>query len=101
QAWAGGILVSDAERAAFQALLDLGLKDSFRLFDQPPGIFSWWDYRRMGFRRNAGLRIDHILTSEALARYCVGCHIDKAPRGWDKPSDHAPVIAQFAHTRNP
>ncbi len=95
EAWAGGILVSDAERAALQAVLDLGLTDTFRLFDQAPKIFSWWDYRQMSFRRNAGVRIDHILATASLAARCTECVVDKVPRGWEKPSDHAPVVAQF------
>lgn len=95
EAWAGGILVSDPERQAFRDLLGLGLQDTFRLFDQPARVFSWWDYRRMGFRRNAGLRIDHILATQALAARCRECLVDKTPRGWDKPSDHAPVVAEF------
>lgn len=95
EAWAGGILVSDAERTALQNLLDLGLTDTFRLFDQAPRIFSWWDYRQMSFRRNAGVRIDHILVTSQLAARCSGCAVDKIPRGWEKPSDHAPVVAEF------
>ena len=95
EAWAGGILVSDPERQAFRNLLDLGLQDTFRLFDQPPKIFSWWDYRQMGFRRNAGVRIDHILATPDLAARCSGCVVDKEPRRWEKPSDHAPVVATF------
>ncbi|MEW6677480.1 MAG: exodeoxyribonuclease III [Pseudomonadota bacterium] len=94
-AWVGNVLVSEPERARFQALLDLGLKDSFRLFEQAEKSFSWWDYRAAGFRRNAGLRIDHILASPALAASCVGCHIDKAPRKLERPSDHTPVVAEF------
>lgn len=95
EAWAGGILVSDAERAALQSLLDLGLQDTFRLFEQEPKIFSWWDYRQMSFRRNAGMRIDHILATTDLAARCTESIVDKAPRGWEKPSDHAPVVARF------
>ncbi|MGB3742321.1 exodeoxyribonuclease III [Castellaniella sp.] len=95
KAWEGNVLVSEPERQAFQRLLDLGLKDTFRLFDQPPKIFSWWDYRMMSFRRNAGVRIDHILASPDLASRCLECVVDKIPRGWEKPSDHAPVVAQF------
>ena len=94
KAWEGNVLVSEPERNAFRAFLDLGLKDSFRLFDQPEKIFSWWDYRMMGFRRNHGLRIDHILLSEALASSCTSCVIDKAPRKLERPSDHTPVIAE-------
>ena len=95
QAWQGQVLVSEAERAAFRALLGLGLKDGFRLFEQPEKSFSWWDYRMMGFRRNAGLRIDHILLSPELAAGCSACAIDKAPRKLERPSDHAPVTAEL------
>jgi exodeoxyribonuclease-3 len=95
-AWKGQILCSDAERAAFRGLLDLGLADSFRLFDQAEKSYSWWDYRMMGFRRNQGLRIDHILLSAPLAQSCHACSIDKAPRKLERPSDHAPVIAELA-----
>jgi exodeoxyribonuclease-3 len=95
QAWQGQVLVSEAERAAFRALLGLGLKDGFRLFEQPEKSFSWWDYRMMGFRRNAGLRIDHILLSPELAAGCSSCTIDKAPRKLERPSDHAPVTAEL------
>jgi exodeoxyribonuclease-3 len=95
-AWAGQVLVSDAERARFQALIELGLKDAFRLFDQPDKSFSWWDYRMMGFRRNLGLRIDHILLTPALAARCRSAEIDKAPRRLERPSDHAPVLATLA-----
>ena len=93
--WVGSVLVSEPERDAFHALLHLGLQDTFRLFDQAPKSFSWWDYRLLGFRRNAGLRIDHILASANLADQCKACSIDKVPRGWEKPSDHAPVVAEF------
>lgn len=96
KAWEGQVLVSDRERAAWQRLIGLGLADCFRLFEQPEKSFSWWDYRMLGFRRNAGLRIDHILASAALAPHCRACVIDKAPRRLDKPSDHAPVVADFA-----
>ncbi|MEO6353486.1 MAG: exodeoxyribonuclease III [Burkholderiaceae bacterium] len=92
-AWEGQILCSDAERAAFDRLLNLGLKDAFRMFPQEPKSFSWWDYRQMGFRLNKGLRIDHILLGGELAQRCSGCVIDRAPRKWEQPSDHAPVIA--------
>ena len=95
QAWQGQVLVSEAERAAFRALLGLGLKDGFRLFEQPEKSFSWWDYRMMGFRRNAGLRIDHILLSPELAAGCSSCTIDKAPRRLERPSDHTPVTAEL------
>lgn len=91
--WIGQNLVSPEERQAFQQLVELGLTDSFRMFEQPPKIFSWWDYRMMGFRRNAGMRIDHILLSEALKEKCAASVVDKEPRTWEQPSDHAPVIA--------
>jgi len=94
-AWEGQILVSLAEREAFQQLLQLGLHDSFRLFEQPEKSFSWWDYRMMGFRRNLGMRIDHILVSDALKSSCVSAHIDKAPRKLERPSDHTPVILEI------
>ena len=77
------------------AITGLGLQDSFRLFEQPEKLFSWWDYRMMGFRRNAGLRIDHILVSPELASRCISSSIDKEPRKLERPSDHAPVIAEF------
>jgi exodeoxyribonuclease-3 len=96
QAWEGQILVSDPERSSWRALLALGLQDSFRLFEQPEKIFSWWDYRMMGFRRNAGLRIDHVLLSAELARRCTASSIDKAPRKLERPSDHAPAVAEFS-----
>lgn len=91
--WAGDVLVSEPERQALQKLIDLGLHDAFRLFEQPERTFSWWDYRQLGFRRNAGLRIDHILLSDALKDHCTACVIDKVTRGNEQPSDHAPVIA--------
>jgi exodeoxyribonuclease-3 len=91
--WAGKIHCSDQERAALTALSALGLTDAFRLFDQPEKSYSWWDYRMLGFRRNRGLRIDHILLSAALASRCTGCSIDRDPRTWEQPSDHVPVIA--------
>lgn len=93
--WIGQNLVSPEERQAFQQLVQLGLTDSFRMFEQPPKTFSWWDYRMMGFRRNAGMRIDHILLSEALKEKCISSMVDKEPRAWEQPSDHAPVIAQI------
>ena len=95
-AWKDRILCSEPERAAFRRLVDLGLADAFRMFDQPEKCFSWWDYRMMGFRRNLGLRIDHILLSPSLAVSCQACRIDKAPRKLERPSDHAPVLAEFA-----
>ncbi len=92
-AWQGNVLVSAPERAAFQRLLEMNLQDAFRLFEQPEKLFSWWDYRQMAFRRNMGLRIDHILLSAPLAKRCSACVIDKLPRKWEQPSDHTPVIA--------
>lgn len=94
-AWQGQVLVSDAERAAFRQLQNSGLLDCFRLFEQPEAVFSWWDYRAGAFRRNHGMRIDHILISPALRAHCMDCHIDTAPRKLERPSDHAPVIAAF------
>lgn len=95
-AWKDQILCSEPEREAFRRLVDLGLADAFRLFDQPEKIFSWWDYRMMGFRRNLGLRIDHILLSPSLAARCRSCSVDKEPRKLERPSDHAPVVAELA-----
>ncbi len=93
--WEGKVLVSEPERAEFRRLLVLGLKDCFRLFVQEAGSYSWWDYRAASFRRNRGLRIDHILVSTALAENCLNCRIDRNPRALDRPSDHTPVIAEF------
>ena len=95
-AWAGQILCSDAERAAFARLQALGLKDSFRLFEQPEKSYSWWDYRMLGFQRNRGLRIDHILLSTPLAERCHAAAIDREMRKLERPSDHAPVIAEIS-----
>jgi exodeoxyribonuclease-3 len=92
-AWEGMVHVSEKERAALTRLLDIGLTDSYRLFEQPEKSFSWWDYRGLGFRLNKGLRIDHILLSPALVARCSACVIDRAPRKLEQPSDHAPVIA--------
>jgi exodeoxyribonuclease-3 len=94
--WVGQNLVSRPEREAFQRLIELGLTDSFRMFEQAPKSFSWWDYRMMGFRRNAGMRIDHILLSEPLKDKCTASIIDKEPRTWEQPSDHVPVIADIS-----
>lgn len=95
QAWQGAVLVSEPEREKFRALLALGLADSFRLFEQPEKSFSWWDYRMMGFRRNHGLRIDHILLSAPLATVCTAASIDRDMRRLERPSDHAPVLAEL------
>lgn len=96
KAWEGQVLVSPKERAHFQELLALGLHDSFRLFEQDAGHYSWWDYRMAGFRRNLGMRIDHILVSDALKPQCKSCVIDKAPRKLERPSDHTPVILEIS-----
>ncbi len=93
--WEGKVLVSEPERTALKRIINEGLIDVFRLFEQEEKSFSWWDYRMLGFRRNHGLRIDLILASKALSKQCVGCHIDKEPRRLEKPSDHAPVVAEF------
>ncbi|UJP05656.1 MAG: exodeoxyribonuclease III [Nitrosomonas sp.] len=93
--WQGSVLCSQPERDVFADLLNIGLSDSFRLFTQPEKSYTWWDYRMMAFRLNRGLRIDHILLSEQLARSCLSCQIDKAPRKLERPSDHAPVMAEL------
>jgi len=95
KAWEGSVHVSEPERTALKALLATGLEDCFRRFEQPEKSFSWWDYRMMAFRRNAGLRIDLILASPPLAEKCAECRIDKAPRRLERPSDHTPVLARF------
>ena len=95
EAWHERILCSTPERDALQKILELGLTDTFRLFEQEEKSYSWWDYRAAGFRRNRGLRIDLILASRALADACVACNIDKEPRRLERPSDHTPVIAEF------
>ena len=94
-AWTGSVLVSEPERAALRAWRDAGLVDVFRSREQGAGFYSWWDYRAAAFRRNLGLRIDHILATAELAGQCGECLIDKTPRGWERPSDHAPVTAMF------
>lgn len=93
--WGEAVLCSPPERRALRDILDLGLTDVFRKFKQPEKSFSWWDYRSAGFRRNAGLRIDLILTSDAMTERCTASYIDKEPRAWERPSDHAPVVAEF------
>ena len=93
--WKEEIHVSPPERAAFAALEALGLKDVFRQFEHPEKSFSWWDYRMNAFRRNFGLRIDHVLASDPLAQRCTACTIDMSTRSLERPSDHAPVIATF------
>ena len=93
--WQGKILFSQPERSAFNRLIQAGLKDSFRKFEQEPNSFSWWDYRAVAFRRNRGLRIDHILCSAPIYERCTACYVDKEPRKLERPSDHAPVVAEF------
>jgi len=95
KAWEGNVLVSEPEREKLRSMEQLGLHDSFRLFDQPDKSYSWWDYRMMAFRRNHGLRIDHILISEPLVAQCKSCVIDKAPRKLERPSDHVPVVVEL------
>lgn len=94
--WKDEIHVSPPEREAFARLVELGLVDAFRLFEQPERSFSWWDYRAAAFRRNFGLRIDHILISAALREACRSCAVDKEPRRLERPSDHAPVMLELA-----
>ncbi len=93
---AGTIHHTKEERDHFQALLALGLHDTYRLFDQPEKSYSWWDYRMLGFQKNRGLRIDHILVSDALRPAVSACTIDRAPRKNPQPSDHAPVVVTLA-----
>lgn len=95
EGWAGKILCSDDERGALEKICKLGFTDTFNLFDQEDATFSWWDYRGGGFRRNHGLRIDLILASENLQKNCINSIVDKTPRSWERPSDHAPVVAEF------
>ncbi len=94
--WEGKVLCSQPERIAFRDLLNLGLADSFRLFEQPEKSYTWWDYRMMAFRLNRGLRIDHILLSSEIVSACMTCTIDKTTRKQGRPSDHAPVIVELA-----
>jgi exodeoxyribonuclease III len=94
--WHNQIHCTPQERAHFRALQELGLVDAFRLFDQPPKSWSWWDYRNLAFRKNQGLRIDHILVSAALRPAVQACVIDKLPRKNERPSDHAPVVVTLA-----
>ena len=95
-AWAGQIHCTPEERAHFRGLLEVGLVDAFRLFEQPPKSWSWWDYRNLAFRKNQGLRIDHILVSDALKPAVSACVIDKLPRKNERPSDHAPVMVELS-----
>jgi exodeoxyribonuclease III len=95
KSWAGGVFVSPAERAALARLTSLGVSDLYRRFEQPEQSFSWWDYRQGAYRRNHGLRIDLILGTSSMALRCKGCRIDREPRAWERPSDHAPCTANF------
>jgi len=95
KAWHERILCSTPERNALQKIKDIGFADTFRLFEQEPETYSWWDYRSGGFNKNMGLRIDLILASLPLAEQCTASYVDSEPRGWERPSDHAPVIAEF------
>lgn len=95
-AWEGQIHCTPEEREHFKGLLALGLHDAFRVFEQPPKSWSWWDYRGLAFRKNQGLRIDTILVSDALKQQLGACSIDRAMRKNDLPSDHAPVVAEFS-----
>ena len=94
-AWEGQVHVSPAEREALARLLGTGLEDTFRLFEQPENCYSWWDYRAGAFRRNHGLRIDLILANRAFCSLCRACYVEREPRTWERPSDHAPVVARF------
>lgn len=94
-AWHERILCSTPERDALRRMLDLGLHDSFRLFDEAPGTYSWWDYRQAAFRRNLGLRIDLVLVSDALRTRCRASIIDRTPRTWERPTDHAPALLEL------
>lgn len=93
--WQGQVHVSDLERAALQNIMALKFHDAFRLFEKAAGFYSWWDYRAGGYRRNHGLRIDHIFISDALVPHCQNCYIEKSPRALERPSDHVPVVAEF------
>lgn len=95
KSWHEKILCSTPERNALKKLLDLGFVDSFRMFEQDDEIWSWWDYRSGGLENNKGLRIDLILSSHLLAEQCTACYVDKVPRTWERPSDHAPVVAEY------
>jgi exodeoxyribonuclease III len=94
-AWEGHVLFSKRERAALEKIREWGFVDAFRLHTEEEGHYSWWDYRQGSFRRNAGLRIDHIWVTEPLAERCKESWIDKEPRAWERPSDHTPVIGIF------
>jgi exodeoxyribonuclease-3 len=93
--WEGKVLFSEPEKAAFANLRAFGLADCLRKHHAEGGIFSWWDYRLKAWDRGWGLRIDHVLATEPLAARCTSCHVDKEPRAGERPSDHAPVVADF------
>ena len=95
KSWHEKILCSTPERNALKKILNLGFVDSFRMFEQDDEIWSWWDYRSGGLENNRGLRIDLVLSSNLLAEQCTACYVDKVPRTWERPSDHAPVIAEY------
>jgi exodeoxyribonuclease-3 len=95
EAWNEKILCSTPEREKLENMKSLGLVDVYRQFEQPERVYSWYDYRQMAFRRKRGLRIDLVLASEAMARACSASHIDLEPRRNERPSDHAPVVAEF------
>jgi len=95
ESWRDKILCSVFERDALQRLLDFGLSDTFRQFEQEEKVWSWWDYRMNAFRRKMGLRIDLVLASAALAKKCSAAYIDIEPRRQERPSDHAPAVAEF------
>lgn len=96
-AWSGRVLCSQLERTAFQGLLDAGFRDAFCLFPRAAeAVYTWWDYRMASFRRNLGLRIDHVLLSPELAEKCQSCQVDTSPRRLERPSDHAPVVVELA-----
>ncbi len=93
--WEGCVLVSKSERNEFEKLLSNNMIDCFRIFNNENNHFSWWDYRAASFRRNRGVRIDHILASKSMSQSCKACYIDKGPRKLERPSDHTPVIGEF------
>lgn len=93
--WDGQVLFSEPERKAFRDMLQVGFNDCYRRFNPVEKDFTWWDYRLNAFKRNRGLRIDHILASNAFVSQCMKCYIDKTPRAWERPSDHTPVVAEF------
>lgn len=94
-AWQGQVLVSEKERAAWRSIIDLGFVDCYKKSPVGETKYSWWDYRQAAFRRDMGLRIDHVVANAMMADHLQGCEIDKIPRTWERPSDHAPVMASF------